>query len=57
MNDTWGHGVGDEVLQVLSKTLSESLDSNAIVARYGGEEFVCLIKIENDAGRNCVVRI
>jgi diguanylate cyclase (GGDEF)-like protein/PAS domain S-box-containing protein len=41
-NDTYGHAVGDKVLQIVAKILGIGLRQNDIVARYGGEEF-CLI--------------
>jgi len=42
VNDTYGHNIGDEVLQVLVKRMQGVL-SNILVARYGGEEFVILL--------------
>lgn len=43
VNDTWGHSVGDAVLQMLAKTLSASLRPLDVICRWGGEEFVILI--------------
>ena len=40
INDTWGHGVGDEVLKHLTKLLKAECYSGETVGRYGGEEFV-----------------
>lgn len=42
INDTYGHDVGDEVLQQLATLLKESIRSTDLVARVGGEEF-CII--------------
>lgn len=42
VNDTYGHTVGDEVLQFLASELKEALDQEDIACRYGGEEFVLL---------------
>lgn len=39
VNDTYGHQVGDTVLQELSGLLLESVREGDIVGRYGGEEF------------------
>ena len=44
INDTYGHGAGDRVLQVLAKRLRESLRKTDFVARLGGDEFVLLLE-------------
>lgn len=40
VNDTWGHQVGDEVLQQVAMLCKQSLRVMDIIGRYGGEEFV-----------------
>ncbi len=40
INDTYGHGIGDEVLTAVGKLLSEVARASDIVGRWGGEEFV-----------------
>jgi len=42
VNDTYGHLIGDEVLQHVANIISNSVRSIDIVTRYGGEEFVIL---------------
>ena len=42
INDTYGHTVGDEVLQTLSKIIQNVVRDSDIVARYGGEEIVII---------------
>lgn len=43
LNDTLGHGVGDEALKALASNVSKALRPTDQVARYGGEEFVVLL--------------
>ena len=43
VNDTYGHGVGDVVLQKLSGLLVSSFRIEDIVCRYGGEEFIIVM--------------
>ena len=42
-NDTYGHKIGDEVLQIVASTLKESVKGKDFAARYGGEEFMVLL--------------
>lgn len=48
INDTYGHQVGDEVLQKLAKTLKVRRED--VAARFGGEEFVVLLPDTNHDG-------
>ncbi|KAA0549858.1 diguanylate cyclase [Bacillus sp. BGMRC 2118] len=40
VNDTYGHGVGDRLLNHVAKTCEAQLKEGMLFARYGGEEFV-----------------
>ena len=40
INDEFGHGAGDRVLQEIGKTLMEFVRLSDVVARWGGEEFL-----------------
>ena len=42
-NDTYGHDVGDKVLQHLASAVKQCVRPIDVVARYGGEEFVILL--------------
>lgn len=43
INDTYGHGVGDEILKSFAQRVKDSLRSFDLVARLGGEEFVAIL--------------
>ena len=40
VNDTWGHGAGDTVLETVAARLRDNLRPSDLVARIGGEEFL-----------------
>ena len=44
INDTHGHGVGDQVLQVFAKRLVGCVRAGDLAARLGGDEFVVLVE-------------
>jgi diguanylate cyclase (GGDEF)-like protein len=48
VNDTFGHGIGDDVLKVMAKLAKDSLRTGDIAARYGGEEFALVIHTSLD---------
>jgi len=43
VNDTYGHSIGDSVLQQLAHILKTTLRESDFAARYGGEEFLLLL--------------
>jgi two-component system cell cycle response regulator len=43
VNDTFGHNVGDYILQALTGLVKENIRANDVVGRWGGEEFVLLM--------------
>lgn len=43
INDRFGHAIGDEVLRVLTRTLTEHREGNPVLGRIGGEEFLILL--------------
>jgi diguanylate cyclase (GGDEF)-like protein len=50
INDTYGHGEGDVVLQAVANRLVAALRPDDVVGRYGGEEFVVVLdRIANPA--------
>lgn len=44
VNDTYGHHIGDCVLQHVAKVCQSQLNEGDVFARYGGEEFVLALK-------------
>jgi diguanylate cyclase (GGDEF)-like protein len=50
INDTYGHTVGDMLLQSAAERLRSSVRRNDVLARYGGDEFVVIM--ENLQSRN-----
>ena len=42
INDEFGHGAGDRVLQQIATSLTEYVRRNDIVSRWGGEEFLVI---------------
>ncbi len=42
VNDTYGHDTGDEVLKMVSRTMSSVYRNNDLVGRWGGEEFLAI---------------
>ena len=44
VNDTYGHLVGDKLLQNIAKILTSSVRSSDSIARLGGDEFILIIK-------------
>lgn len=58
INDTHGHGMGDEVLRSVAQTLVHCVRPMDTVARYGGEEFaVVLPSCQVGFGRQVAERI
>ncbi|MFY7866132.1 diguanylate cyclase domain-containing protein [Roseateles sp.] len=43
LNDSLGHGAGDQALKSLAERVSKELRPGDLVARYGGEEFVLML--------------
>ena len=42
-NDTFGHQLGDQVLKLVARTITQSIKGRDTAARYGGEEFSVIL--------------
>jgi len=42
-NDSFGHQMGDQVLKLVARTLTQCVKGRDMVARYGGEEFAVIL--------------
>ena len=50
VNDAFGHHLGDELLVLTARTISDQLRSADVAARFGGDEFILLLP-QTDAER------
>ncbi len=59
INDTYGHGIGDEVLVIVAQRLLSAMRDEDLVARLGGDEFVVLARhlMGPEAASNVALRI
>ncbi len=58
VNDTYGHAVGDQVLQAIARICRRELRQIDLLARYGGEEFIALLpESELDEARQVAQRL
>ena len=48
VNDTFGHNVGDRMIQSFAKLLRRQTQGRDILCRYGGDEFVVIFKRMSD---------
>jgi len=46
-NDNFGHQVGDQVLRLVARTLTDGVKGRDVAARYGGEEFAIVLPDTN----------
>jgi diguanylate cyclase (GGDEF)-like protein len=58
INDTFGHGVGDEVLRRVGKAIHDTQRAYELVCRIGGEEFAVLLRgVDAEGAVHAVDRI
>jgi len=49
VNDSLGHGIGDQLLTVMARRLGESVARGALLGRFGGDEFIVVVTSASDA--------
>ena len=59
VNDTYGHAVGDDMLQMVADTLRACTGGGDILCRIGGDEFMVFLKAPHSTAqiRNCATDI
>ena len=53
-NDTYGHDVGDKVLQKISRVLSSNVRSEDLIFRLGGDEFAIVLQGVGNENRDVI---
>jgi two-component system, cell cycle response regulator len=54
INDTYGHHIGDKMLQEAAQAIAKQCRKTDLPGRYGGEEFVVLVPDEQATGAACL---
>jgi len=57
INDTMGHNIGDQLLQLVAQRLQSSLRKSDLISRFGGDEFLALIATETTEREDAKRRI
>jgi diguanylate cyclase (GGDEF)-like protein len=47
INDTYGHGIGDDILKYVSDTIVDAINKTGVSFRYGGDEFAIVFNNPN----------
>ena len=54
VNDSLGHGAGDELLTLASQRIREGLRATDFVARFGGDEFIILLEQTTESAAEAI---
>lgn len=47
INDTYGHLVGDQILQQVGEIIGQDVRDHDLIGRFDGEEFIVLLQIDD----------
>ncbi len=56
INDTYGHEMGDKVLQYISRILLSNTTKKEIVARWAGDEFLIISPYSNEKSEDVKIK-
>jgi diguanylate cyclase (GGDEF)-like protein len=57
VNDTYGHGAGDDLLRQFAGELGGYFRPGDAIGRWGGDEFIVIAQGDEDGARTCVDRL
>ena len=57
INDTYGHLVGDEVIEGVGSRLAGGFSKNDVVGRWGGDEYIVILDTPMELGTKAVLRV
>lgn len=57
INDTYGHLVGDEVIEGVGSRLAGSFSKDDVVGRWGGDEYIVILDTPMELGTKAVLRV
>ena len=57
INDTYGHLVGDEVIEGVGSRLAGGFSKNDVVGRWGGDEYIVILDTPMELGTKAFLRV
>jgi len=57
INDTMGHGIGDQILKQVARRFESCVDGGAVLARIGGDEFAIAVQVQREKAVDLAERL